>query len=983
MSRSTFIGNLLGCAALVVFLGLASDRAVSQVPTADQAELFQNLDPDAQRSLLDAVTGQGGGGRGGTGVRQDRRVDFPKTSRPRSRADRMDDDDDYYDDERDDRRQRTPADPRLRPDDTIIISLDIKTTDAPPPVEQPKPANSNPLAPGQPNPLLVNPNGQSIPGQMPGTQPLNNSAQGTPIARNEDQTRKLRDFRDRIQRRNPYRLNQTGVLTVPELGPIPLAGLTVTEAIQRLGADIALADFNVKITRLPLWQMGPEGLKPFGYDLFSDVPTTFAPATDIPVPAEYVVGPGDIIEIQLIGNTKGRYKLSVGRDGKVNFPELGPISVSGLRFDAVRTMIEDRVRQQMIGTQVSVGIGELRSIRIFVLGEAETPGSYTVSGLSTITNALFVSGGIKKIGSLRNIELKRGGYTVRTLDLYDLLLKGDTRADVRLLPGDVIFIPPIGTTVGISGEVRRPAIYELKNENSAAELIKLSGGLTPRADAALATLDRVSEQRQRVTIEVNLQRPDGKTRSLQTGDVLKIPTIRPVLEESVTLVGNVYRPGEFQFKPGMRLTDVLPTMDELKANADRRYLLIRRELPPDRRVSVFSADLEFAIGNPASAANFELSARDQIYVFDMESGRDRIIEPLLRELQMQSQIDEPTREVNVAGKIKVPGKYPFESGMRIADLLRAGGGLDEAAYGAQAELTRYVIINGERREAKLIPINLKSAVEGDPRANLPLQPFDYLMIKELPLWATQEEVDIRGEVRFPGKYPIARGETFRSVLERAGGLTDFAFAEGAVFTRKELRERERKQIDTLTTRLQNDLAQVSLLAAKDPTASSSEALAAGQSLLANLRSTEAVGRLVIDLEKSAKAEPGSELDIVLKDGDRLLVPRVSQEVTVIGEVQSATSHLYKQDLTRNEYIAASGGLTPRASEKGIYIVRADGSVVTGSGRAWFLGGGAEIKPGDTVVVPLDTDRVRTLSVFQSVSTIVYNLAIAVAAVNSF
>jgi protein involved in polysaccharide export with SLBB domain len=432
----------------------------------------------------------------------------------------------------------------------------------------------------------------------------------------------------------------------------------------------------------------------------------------------------------------------------------------------------------------------------------------------------------------------------------------------------------------------------------------------------------------------------------------------------------------------MRLTDVISSMDELMPNSDRRYLLIRRELPPDRRVSVFSADLEAALSNPSSAANFELSPRDRIHVFDLESGRDRIIMPLMRELRMQSQINEPTREVTVAGKVKVPGKYPFESGMRVSDLLRAGGSLDEAAYGAKAELTRYVVINGEKRVAQLTEIELRAALEGNPKANLPLQPFDYLMVKELPLWQTQEAVELLGEVRFPGRYPIARGETFRSVLQRAGGLTDFAFAPGAVFTRKELQERERKQLDTLATRLQNDLTQLSLVAAKE-SANTSEALAIGQSLLANLRSTEVVGRLVIDVEKSAKAEPGSELDIVLKEGDRLLVPRVSQEVTVIGEVQSATSHLYKRDLARNDYINMSGGYTSRAGQEKVYVVRADGSVVAGAGLAWFLGGGVEIQPGDTIVVPLDTDRVRTLSTITAVSTIVYNLAIAVAAVSAF
>jgi protein involved in polysaccharide export with SLBB domain len=354
----------------------------------------------------------------------------------------------------------------------------------------------------------------------------------------------------------------------------------------------------------------------------------------------------------------------------------------------------------------------------------------------------------------------------------------------------------------------------------------------------------------------------------------------------------------------------------------------------------------------------------------------------MRELRVQSRIDEPTMEVSVAGKIKIPGTYPLEPGMRVADLLRAGGSLDEAAYGAQAELTRYEVINGESRQAELIEIDLRKALDGDAAANLALRPFDYLVIKEVPLWAAQEEVEILGEVKFPGRYPIHRGETLKSVLARAGGMTSLAFQEGAVFTREELKERERRQLDTLAARMQSDLASLSLAAAQEGR-SPAEAFSVGQTLLTNLREAKPVGRLVIDLDRSQRARPGSEEDIVLKDGDSLMIPRVTQEVTVLGEVQSATSHLYRSGLSRDDYVAMSGGLTPRADDGRIYVVRANGSVVTRGGGAWFSGGGVDIKTGDTIVAPLDTERMRPLPFWQAVTSIVYNLAIAAAAVNSF
>ncbi len=945
--------------------------ATAQTPSSDQIEMFQNMTPEQQQAILEAM---GGGGNSSpsprSGVRSDRKLDFPQTVRPRRLSD------DEFDPLDANGMQREP---RLKGGDTILLTLEIRQFERQAPEieeRERRQQQQNAMQPGIPGRQLQLP----VP-EQPAKSP--EAEQRELLERTPDELRQLEDLRERVMRRNPYKLDKWGVLNSPDLGPIALAGLTVEEATQRLAAELRLSDFIIVVTRLPLKAVGADALKPFGYELFAGTISTFAPATDVPVPAEYVVGPGDSLQVQLFGNVKGRYSLVVGRDGQINFPEIGPIAVGGRRFEDVRQDIETRVQQQMIGTQVSISMGEMRSIRVFVLGDAETPGSYTVSGLSTITNALYVSGGVKEIGSLRNIQLKRGGRTVTTLDLYDLLLNGDTSGDMRLLPGDVIFIPPVGPTVGLVGEVRRPAIYELKDETTAAQLVKLGGGFLPSADPSLATLDRVNEQRLRVTVDVNLATPKGAGQRLQAGDQLRVPFIRPVLEDSVRLSGHVHRPGEFQFSPGMRLSDLIPTLDELHANADQRYILVRREIPPDRRVRVFSVDLEKALAAPEGAANFELAPRDQIFVFDRESGRERIIAPLMRELNLQSRIDEPTQEVSVAGKIKVPGKYPLEPGMRISDLLRAGGSLDEAAFGGQAELTRYEVASDGTRQAELIEVDLRAVLQGDRSADLALRPFDYLMIKEVPRWAAQEEVEIRGEVKFPGRYPIHRGETLRSVMARAGGFTEVAFAEGAIFTREELKERERKQLATLATRMESDLAQASLMSAQEAGKDAGQALAVGQSLLANLRDARPVGRLVIDLQRAAKADPGSEQDIVLKDGDRLLVPRVVQEVTVIGEVQSATSQLFRKQLTRDNYIDMSGGLTPRADYDRIYIVRADGSVVTRGGNAWFNGGDADIRSGDTIVVPLDTERMRPLPFWIAVTTIIYNLSIAAAAVNSF
>lgn len=795
------------------------------------------------------------------------------------------------------------------------------------------------------------------------------------------ETDKLEALRDRIVVRNPYRLDRAGQLLLPGFEALAMEGLTEELAAMRLAADKDFGEFMVTITRLKLEPVGDEALEPFGYDLFTDAPSTFVPATDIPVPPDYVVGPGDQLRVQLFGNTNRILTLTVGRDGNVSFPEIGPISVSGQRFAAVKQNLEGRVSRQMIGVRANVEMGETRAIRIFLLGEVEKPGSYTVSGLSTVTNSLFAGGGIKRTGSLRNIQLKRNGQLIRTLDLYDLLLKGDTSNDARLLPGDVVFIPPIGPSVSISGEVIRPAIYEIGANTTVNDLVSMSGGMTPRADERAGRLERRTERGERAVTNIDLSSQATRTEALRNGDFLRVLRIRDTLEGGVTVSGHVYQSQPFEYRSGLRLSDVL-RFEDLKPGADAHYILIRRELPPDRKVSVLSADLAAAVRAPGSEDDVPLAPRDQLTVFDLQSGRDRVISAVLTDLRSQANYDQPLQAVIIGGRVRAPGQYPLEPNMRVSDLIRAGGTLEDAAYGGRAELSRYEAVNGEYRQTELIDIDLAAVLRGDGAADIVLKPYDALNIKELPQWREIETVSIEGEVRFPGLYPIQRGETLRMVLQRAGGLSDLAFSEGAVFTREELRKREQLQLDRLSERLRRDLAVLALQGAQTG-APGVQTLAVGEGLLEQLESSEAVGRLVIDLGQVMANAPGGEQDIVLKNGDRLLVPKQSQEVTVIGEVQNATSHRYIADLSRDDYVSQSGGYTNQADENKTYVVRANGSVLAESGGAWFRKSTGEIRPGDTVVVPLDAGKMRPLPLWTSVTQILYFLAIAAAAVNSF
>jgi protein involved in polysaccharide export with SLBB domain len=924
----------------LVALGVMTP-VVAQVPTAEQLELLRTMSPEDREALMEqlgiggSVLGSGGDTDSGGTLRK---------GRGEGDLDMRDEDDFSI--------KPRMVDKSFKPLDYLLVDIDFKK-DKPPRIES---------------------QGEGLP---PITIPGEQAPELTP-----DERLELQALIDLIRSKNPYQLDTAGSLTLPGFVPITLAGLDDKQASLRLAAIQTLRKLDVKVVPMPVRKQGAEALKPFGYDLFKRQPSTFAPF-DVPVPADYIVGPGDQLLIQLFGTQNRTLRQTVSRDGAIQIPGIGPVQVSGRTFSTASSEIERRVSEQLIGVRASVSMGDARSIRVFVTGEVTQPGSYVVSSLATLTSALYASGGIKPIGSLRDIQLKRQGAVVRHLDLYDLLLRGDTSEDTRVRSGDVIFVPPVGATVAIDGEVRRPAIYELKGETTVEDAILLAGGVTPEADTGRVALVRVDESRMRTVLDVPIDSRSGRSSKLRNGDSLRVLRLRPTLDRGVIVEGHVFRPGPVAWREGLRLTDVLTSIDELRPNADAHYILIRRELAPDRRIATVSADLTAALREPTSEQNIQLMPRDRIMVFDEEAGRRQLLDPLITELRRQSRVEEPGGVVRIDGRVRARGEYPLEMDMRVSDLLRAGGGLHEAAYSVSAELTRYRV-GGDARQTQLIEIDLAAVLRGDESADVKLAPFDFLNIKEIPEWTEQERVTILGEVRFPGTYPIQRGESLRSVLNRAGGLTSQAFAEGTVFTRTELAEREQREIDRLAERLQSDLAAAALQAVAASQGQGAQSLQVGQSLLNQLKATKAVGRLVINLEDILAGPVGAVGDIVLRDGDRLMIPKEKQEVSVIGEVQNTTSHLYKAEFSRDDYINMSGGVTRKADKGRIFVVRANGSVVSSESASWFRRSSqVAMKPGDTVVVPLDTERMPALSMWQAVTSILYNLAIAAAAVNSF
>jgi polysaccharide export outer membrane protein len=485
---------------------------------------------------------------------------------------------------------------------------------------------------------------------------------------------------------------------------------------------------------------------------------------------------------------------------------------------------------------------------------------------------------------------------------------------------------------------------------------------------------------------VNLDEASGRQAAVRNGDRVSVdPLPDDVLTDHVTLSGHVLRPGPYEWRPGMRLTDLIRSVNDLKSDADRRYVLIERQADRTGPIQVFSADLSAALAAPGGADDPLLQNLDAATVFDRGSGRTSVMTPLLRQLRQQATYGNPAREVEIGGMVHAPGTYPLEQGMRVSDLIRAGGDLNESAYGLTAEVTRYEVEGGTRRVIDLREVDLAAVLAGDPAADVELAPYDQISIRQVSQWRRKGSVLVQGEVQFPGRYTIEPGEKMTSVLARAGGLTTLAFPEGSVFLREDLKEREREQIDRLVTRLETDLATMMLragqAAAIQGVRAPDQSIAVGQSILGQLRRAEPLGRLVIDLPGLLAGN--ADFDVALRDGDRLVIPEVKQEVMVLGEVQYATSHLVKPGLKRDDYVSASGGLTANADEDRVYVVRANGAVVGTNGSNWFSkADNVDIRAGDAIVVPLDVDRVPSLALWQSSTAIIYNLAVAVAAIGA-
>ena len=765
-------------------------------------------------------------------------------------------------------------------------------------------------------------------------------------------------------------------------------------------------------------------LKPFGYDIFEGREKAVQPSANVPVPSNYVMGPGDSIRLQLFGKETGEFELLVSNEGSIDLPELGPLQVAGTNFQELKNLVKEKYNQQKIGVTAFVSMGQIRTIQIFLVGEVYQPGPLVVSGLSTITTALINSGGVNKIGSLRNINLKRAGNTIARFDLYDLIVNGDTNNDIYLEQGDVLFVPTAKSIVSIDGQVRRPAIYEVVGGETIDDLINLAGGLLPKADSSSLQLVRKNPSTGLSIVNINTNEANDINRALKNGDFLRVPEASLEFNNAIIINGAINMPNIIADND-IKLSDIV-SESTMYSNTDLNYaLLVKKERFKEQSTVIQFKPIDVITGryNQSLTAFDELlffsrivkdsaegvkrdivegnlqNAQDDIKSaqgtyfqmvemnrftsksFTRESSknysRKELLSPIILRLKSEASEKHPVQLYEITGQVRYPGIYPIPTVNSLNKVLDAGGGLVESAHLEAAELTSVSLVNGVL-EVNHKRLNLLSQMLLPETQQVKIQSKDVLSIVRIPQWYESNNIVLRGEVTFPGTYQIKNGETLANVIKRAGGFTKEATVNAAIFTREELRQKERDNIDKTIEDLREQLANNSLSTSQFIRSIDYET---ANQVLDDLTNVKPIGRMVINVESIVNGKENA--DILVKNGDELIVPNVTPAVSIIGEVFVSSTHRFDANLSVYDYIELAGGVREFGDDSNIYIVKANGSVYVPDKSFWFSSENTvNLAPGDTIVVPRDVTNYENISLWQGVTQIIYQSAIALAAIRT-
>ena len=680
----------------------------------------------------------------------------------------------------------------------------------------------------------------------------------------------------------------------------------------------------------------------FGISIFQNRVTTFSPIDNLPVPDDYKLGAGDTLIIKLIGTENIQLSPTISRDGSIFINQIGDIVLAGLMFDEAVNLIKQRIES-----------------------------------LTTVTQSLYQAGGITNIGSLRKIQVIRNGKVINQFDAYDLLVYGNSKNDIRLRSGDVLFVPTYEGIVSIGGNVKRRNVFEIKKSDTYADLLKWAGGYSSSANPEygfLITSDGIGSLSKAKTID--FRDPKNLDLELRANDKYTIPSIGNSLYSSISIFGAVNRPGKMGWFQGMRLSDILRDVNE-DLNAEDVYFdfsYIERFNPNTFLWEIIPFKLLDLIANNSIKSNLLIYENDIVQILFNDSRRMLQINSAVKKLKNQSSNSQLAKFVTISGAIKFPGEYPiFENGF-LLDIFAAAGGFKDDALLGSIEISRSDLIE----DGVVVPrvFEISALDDLNEARTLKLQSRDRIHVRTVEELNINDSITLRGQVKYPGSYPLNKGDTLKSVIKRAGGLLDDAFISGAFLQREVTAASQRNANAKLAKTIRSSYAS-SLLTSEDVNNSFDEINAIAE-LIEN---TAIDGRVVIDLNSALNGDVDN--NISLAAGDVLSLPKLNNTISVIGEINSSNSTLYNPSLDVEDYIALAGGFSPRANKSDIYIIRANGSVVPLTKS--FFGFGLtryKLHQGDTIVVPVKTNYTDRLNLVTQATQIFYQSLVSLAALDN-
>ena len=683
--------------------------------------------------------------------------------------------------------------------------------------------------------------------------------------------------------------------------------------------------------------------KIFGTDVFNQKDLTFAPTMNIPTPANYKLGAGDEVVIDIWGASQTTIRRTITPEGNINIESLGPVFLSGMTIEQANEIVRRKLSNLYAGVDeeggasyISLTLGQIRSIQVNVMGEVVTPGTYTVSSLSSVFHALYLAGGINDIGSLRTVNLYRGGKKVASVDIYDFILHGQTPDDIRLSDGDVIVVPTYQSLVNITGEIKRPMWYEITNNEHASDLINYAGGFTGEANVENISLSRkTGKYRQMYTLNPETM----LSFTLADGDSIAIGKGLNRYDNRVQIDGSVLFPGYYEIGGDIKtVRDLIKKAGGLKEDAFLDRAVLTRE-----KDDLTFETLALNLNNLESSAsgNTQLRKNDALYI-------------------AANTIDEDLGDFTIAGMVANPGQYSFAENTTIKDIIVRAGGLLSSASTARVDVSRRIIDPTSTTNATIIAETFSFSIEdgliADGKANFVLEPYDQIYVRKSPGFQEQRNVRVDGEVLFPGTYTLVEKEQRVSeIVKLAGGLSNNAYAEGARLIRTMTDDeiaRQKQYLETLARGTMKDsISTASLDISKEYT----------------------VG---IELAKAIK-NPKSEYDIVLRENDRLIIPEFNNTIKINGAVMHPNTVLYKKGEPIKYYIEQAGGYSDLAEKKRAYIVYMNGMTAKAKGSGKDL-----IKPGCEIIVPTKEQREKmslgqTIAIGSSVTSMASVIALLI------